>query len=67
MHIAIPMPPPIHNAAQPLLLFCLIISCIKVTNILVPDAPIGWPRAIAPPFTLTISLGIFSSSITAIL
>lgn len=40
-HIAIPMPPPIHNAATPRLLFVLINECIKVTNIRHPDAPRG--------------------------
>ena len=40
-HIAIPMPPPIHNDAIPFFTSLLIISWINVTNILVPDAPIG--------------------------
>ena len=39
----------------------------KVTKILVPDAPIGCPNAIAPPLTFTISFGILRSLITAIL
>ena len=38
-----------------------------MTTILAPEAPIGCPRAIAPPLTLTFSTGIFSSLITAIL
>ena len=54
-----------HKVPNPLLTSLLIISCIKVTIILVPDAPIGWPRAMAPPFTFTISFGIFSSLMTA--
>ena len=32
---------------------------------LVPDMPIGWPRAMAPPFTLTMSSGTPRSSIEA--
>ena len=61
MHIAMPIPPPIQREAQPLLLFSLIISWIKVTIILAPDAPIGWPNAIAPPLTLTIFFGILEN------
>ena len=41
IHIAIPMPPPIQRVAKPFLTFLLIISCIRVTSILVPEAPIG--------------------------
>ena len=54
-----------HRVASPFLTSLVIISFIKVTTILDPDAPIGWPKAIAPPFTLTISFGIFNSLITA--
>ena len=57
MHIATPIAPPIHNVARPFLEFLFNISCISVTKTLVPDAPIGWPRAIAPPFTVTFSIG----------
>ena len=59
------MPPPIHSVAKPFLTFRLIISCISVTNTLVPDAPIGWPKAIAPPLTFTFSSGIESAFNTA--
>ena len=52
-HIAIPMPPPIHSAATPLLPPVRFKPCNRVTRILHPDAPIGCPRAIAPPLTLT--------------
>ena len=61
------MPPPIHRVAKPLCTSLLIISCIKVTSILVPEAPIGCPRAIAPPLTCTFSSGIESVFKTAIL
>ena len=30
-----------------------------------PEAPMGWPRAIAPPFTLTRAASSFSSRATA--
>ena len=40
---------------------------MSVTRILVPDAPIGWPKAIAPPLTLTFSFGIDNVFKTAIL
>ena len=30
------------------------ISCSSVTRMRQPDAPIGWPMAMAPPFTLTL-------------
>ena len=54
------------SVAHPFFLFCLCNSCIKVTKILAPEAPIGWPRAIAPPFTFTFFWSIPSSRITAI-
>jgi hypothetical protein len=31
------------------------ISCSSVTNTRAPEAPIGWPMAMAPPLTLTMS------------
>ena len=40
---------------------------MRVTRILVPEAPIGWPKAIAPPLTLTFSFGIDNVFKTAIL
>ena len=36
-----------HSVAKPFLESCLPISCKSVTRILVPDAPIGCPIAIA--------------------
>ena len=59
------MPPPIQSVAKPFLEFLLSISCKSVTNTLVPEAPIGCPRAMAPPLTFTFSLGIPKSFITA--
>ena len=59
------MPPPIHKVASPFFAFLFCISCKSVTNILAPEAPIGCPKAIAPPFTLTFSFGNPKSFITA--
>ena len=39
--MAIPIPPPIHKVPNPFLSSLFNISCINVTIILVPDAPIG--------------------------
>ena len=65
MHMAIPIPPPMHKVANPFLTFLFCISCMSVTNILAPEAPIGCPRAMAPPLTFTFSLEIPKSFITA--
>ena len=53
MHIATPIPPPMHKVARPRLALRRFISNTKVFKILQPDAPIGCPIAIAPPLTLT--------------
>ena len=66
MHIAIPMPPPIHKVAKPFVTFLFCISWINVTNILAPEAPIGWPSAIAPPFTFKLLVSQPNSLLTAI-
>ena len=47
------MPPPTHSVANPFFASRLPISCSSVTSTRAPDAPIGWPMAIAPPFTFT--------------
>ena len=60
-----PMPPPMHKVARPFLASRLIISCKSVTNTRVPEAPIGWPIAIAPPLTLTLSVSQPRSLLTA--
>ena len=52
-HMAMPMPPPMHSVARPFLASRLCISCSRVTRTRAPEAPIGWPSAIAPPLTLT--------------
>ena len=48
-HIAIPMPPPIQSEATPLFFPSLCMEWSSVTSIRHPDAPIGWPKAMAPP------------------
>ena len=63
--MAIPIPPPIHKVANPFLTFLFCISCISVTKILAPEAPIGCPKAIAPPLTFTFSSEMPKSFITA--
>ena len=47
------MPPPMQSDAKPFRAFARRISKSKVVKIRAPEAPIGWPNAIAPPFTLT--------------
>ena len=60
------MPPPIHRLATPKRLSDLFISYNKVAAMRAPDAPIGCPRAMAPPFTLTLWAGILRSLKTPI-
>src|SRR5438270_7314355 len=52
-HMAMPMPPPMQSVARPFLALRFCISYNSVTSTRAPDAPIGWPSAIAPPLTLT--------------
>ena len=58
---ASPWPPPPHNAAAPRPPPRRRSSSAKVSASRAPDAPIGWPSAIAPPLTLTRSHGTPSS------
>ena len=48
-------PPPIQRLANPRFAALFFISYNKVTSILVPLAPIGCPKATAPPLTFTLS------------
>ena len=41
MHIAMPIPPPIHNVARPTLASRFCISCRSVTRMRAPDVPTG--------------------------
>src|SRR6478735_5093847 len=65
MHIAMPMPPPMHSVARPFLASRFCISCSSVTSTRAPDAPTGWPIAIAPPLTLTLPVSQPRSLLTA--
>lgn len=65
MQRAMPIPPPIHRVARAFLAFFLCISCNNVTRMRQPEAPIGWPRAIAPPFMLVLFVSNPSSLMTA--
>src|SRR5262249_18731472 len=51
--VAIPCPPPMHIVANPYRACRVAIAWISVVAIRAPDAPSGWPIAIAPPFTFT--------------
>ena len=59
------MPPPMHSVARPFLESRFCISCSSVTSTRAPDAPIGWPIAIAPPLTLTFDVSQPRSLLTA--
>src|SRR5205085_4964368 len=52
---ASPWPPPEQIAAQPRPPPRRLSSCTSAPRIRAPLAPIGWPSAMAPPFTLTLS------------
>src|SRR3954453_18231914 len=62
---AIPMPPPMHRVARPFLASRFCISCSRVIRTRAPDAPIGWPSAMAPPLTFTFDGSQPSSLLTA--
>src|SRR3984885_4335053 len=49
------MPPPMQSVARPFLALRRDISCNSVVSTRAPEAPIGWPSAMAPPLTLTIA------------
>src|SRR5690606_3310070 len=61
---ATPCPPPIHSVANPFLASRRAISESRVTNTRQTDAPMGCPRAIAPPLTLTFDTSHSSSLLT---
>lgn len=52
-HMAMPIPPPMHREATPLLPPSLWRACNRVTSTLQPDMPRGCPREMAPPLTFT--------------
>src|SRR5437660_499813 len=61
-----PMPPLTHKVATPRFVLRLSISCSSVTVMRVPVHPMGCPRAIDPPFTLSLSRLKFNSRSQAI-
>lgn len=52
--MAIPIPPPIQRAATPRFPPVRSRACRSVTRMRQPEAPRGWPSAIAPPWILTL-------------
>jgi len=52
MTMAVAPPPPLQIEAQPYSPFFN--KWARVTTILQPEEPIGWPRATAPPATFTL-------------
>src|SRR5262249_7737860 len=59
------LPPPRHSVARPVFLPRASMAWSSVTSTRVPLAPIGWPSATAPPFTLTRSQSQPSASPSA--
>src|SRR6476659_6807791 len=56
--MAMPWPPPTHIVSRP---NCASRSCIPLSSVVVMRAPVdpnGWPSAIAPPLTLSLSKSI---------
>src|SRR5690606_1439744 len=54
-HMAMPMPPPMQSVASPLRASRRPISWSRVVSTRAPEAPMGWPMAMAPPLTFTMS------------
>src|SRR5439155_594137 len=63
--IAVASPPPMHRLATPRFSPYLRSAPISVTRMRAPEAPMGWPRAQAPPCTFTLSCGRPCSFIAA--
>ena len=55
MMVAVPMPPPMQSVTSAVLLPVRSSSSSTVPRIMAPVAPSGWPMAIAPPLTFTLS------------
>ena len=62
---ASPCPPPPHSAAAPVPPPRRASSSARCSTIRAPLMPIGWPSAIAPPLTLTLSSSMPSSRLLA--
>src|SRR3954466_6480352 len=61
MIVPVPRPPPQHMVTRPVSASVRSISCSSVLSRRAPVEPSGWPRAIAPPLTLTRSMSGESS------
>src|SRR5690606_7391288 len=55
--VALPLPPATQSVTRPRLSWRRSSSSSRVPTSMQPVAPSGWPRAMAPPFTLTFSCG----------
>jgi hypothetical protein len=53
-----PCPPPTHIVSRPICLSCVRNELINVVVIRAPVIPNGWPSAIAPPLTFSLSMSI---------
>src|SRR5438128_2450736 len=62
--MAMASPPPMHSVARPRFTSFSFMECNSVTTIRLPEQPIGWPKATAPPQMLKISQGMPSSFLT---
>lgn len=58
------MPPPIHKLATPRFFPVRFNAYKSVTKTLAPLAPIGWPKAIAPPLIFTFASSTFNPLLT---
>src|SRR5262245_2525647 len=63
---AVASPPPMQSEATPRVLPLALSAPIRVTIKRAPLAPIGWPSAVAPPWTLIFSCGMPRSRIANI-
>ena len=55
MIMAMPWPPPTHMVSRPICLSCQRSELMSVVVIRAPVMPNGWPTAIAPPLTFSLS------------
>lgn len=55
MMVAAPMPDAMHSVARPTVLSWRSSSSSRVPMMIAPVAPSGWPSAMAPPLTFTLS------------
>src|SRR5690606_17807126 len=53
MMVAVPMPPPVHMVTRAVVASRRSSSSSAVPMSMAPVAPMGWPSAMAPPFTFT--------------